>query len=248
MARVFVDYSLENQDETRLESSSLPVVTEFAFQIQEIYNSTVELFQHAKMLRSTGEEEEEDEEERDRREDEMLNKAFILSQMLKIAVNLDYADEIGRRKMFKIISGFFSSMLHSANISAGDMLTHALLPEELIDPAMDVLKQLLSSERELVQVVVEIIIELRDPTGDGSVCIYTFSQRTYLISVIQGEFIDDSSQVLSRPEKSLKRAATHEALSQEEKTQADAVDLRSLALCISMLKHVNSVTDFSSLS
>lgn len=100
MARVFVQHSLEHQDETRLESSSLPVVTEFAFHIQEMYNSLVDLFQGAE------EEDDEDEEEKDIREDTILNSAFILSQMLKVAVKLDYADEIGRRKMFSIIREF----------------------------------------------------------------------------------------------------------------------------------------------
>lgn len=97
LARVFVQHSLENQDESRLESSSLPVVTEFAFHIQEMYNTLVKLFQEA------GDDEDEDEEEKDLREDAILNNAFILSQMLKVAVKLDYADEIGRRKMFSII-------------------------------------------------------------------------------------------------------------------------------------------------
>jgi condensin complex subunit 3 len=243
LARVFVEYSLENQDESRLESSSLPVVTEFAFQIQEIYNSTVELFQQAEMLRSAGEDVEEDEEERDQREDEMLNSAFILSQMLKIAVKLDYADEIGRRKMFRIISEFDPVPLHSTELLAGDMLTHALLPEELIDPAMSVLKELLSSERELVQVVVEVIIEMRDPTGDSPVRVLVFWITKSNFFTQEGS-IDGSSQGLARPEKSLKRVATREGLSQEEKAQADAADLRSLALCISMLKHVNSVRLF----
>lgn len=57
-------------------------------------------------------------------------------------------------------------------LSLGDILAHALLPEELVDPAMDVLKELLPSERELVQVVVEVVIDLRDPTGDEVVCTF----------------------------------------------------------------------------
>jgi condensin complex subunit 3 len=50
------------------------------------------------------------------------------------------------------------------------MLAHELLPEDLIDPAMDVMKGLLTSERELVQVIVEVIVDLRDPAGDDVVC------------------------------------------------------------------------------
>lgn len=38
-------------------------------------------------------------------EDEMKREdtEFVLSQMLKLAVNLDYSDEIGRRKMFGLV-------------------------------------------------------------------------------------------------------------------------------------------------
>ncbi len=42
------------------------------------------------------------------------------------------------------------------------MLTHPALPLDLVDPCMDVMKAMLPSERELVRVIVEIIIDLRD--------------------------------------------------------------------------------------
>lgn len=49
----------------------------------------------------------------------------------------------------------------------GDMLAHPELPPGLIEPALDVLSEIMPTERELIRVVVEIIIELReDDTGD----------------------------------------------------------------------------------
>jgi condensin complex subunit 3 len=42
------------------------------------------------------------------------------------------------------------------------MLTQEELPESLTGPCLDVLKEVLPDERELVRVVVEIVHELRD--------------------------------------------------------------------------------------
>jgi condensin complex subunit 3 len=53
------------------------------------------------------------------------------------------------------------------------MLAHNQLPESLIDRCLDVLTVISPSERELIRVVVEIVLELRDEDdsvghhGDG---------------------------------------------------------------------------------
>lgn len=44
-----------------------------------------------------------DEAELQEKEDELCEKEAILAEMLKMAVNLDYSDEIGRRVMFPLI-------------------------------------------------------------------------------------------------------------------------------------------------
>jgi condensin complex subunit 3 len=62
----------------RLEDS-LPVVTHFAFRIQDQYNSLVQAG-----------------------EDDQPEKTFIVGELVKLAVNLDYADENGRRQMFSL--------------------------------------------------------------------------------------------------------------------------------------------------
>ena len=36
-------------------------------------------------------------------EDEKADREFIIAEMLKLAVNLDYTDEVGRRKMFQLM-------------------------------------------------------------------------------------------------------------------------------------------------
>lgn len=44
-----------------------------------------------------------DETERLRREDARNDKESVITELLKLAVHLDYSDEIGRRKMFQLV-------------------------------------------------------------------------------------------------------------------------------------------------
>ena len=76
-----------------------------------------------------------------------MSQEFILTELLKLVVNLDYADEIGRRKMFQLVRA---------------MIAHQALPEGLASRCLDVLRKLSDSERDLIMVVVEVIHELRD--------------------------------------------------------------------------------------
>lgn len=85
------------KDDAKLENT-LPVVTLIAFRIQEAYNRLVEDItnqdDHTKDLDSN---------EIDRREDERIATELVISELLKLAVNLDYSDEIGRRKTFQLV-------------------------------------------------------------------------------------------------------------------------------------------------
>jgi condensin complex subunit 3 len=100
---VFVDHCVATKDDTRLESA-VPVVTALAFKIQSAYNELLEDIQAAeeeRLLRGIGADE--------GSEDERIDKEFVIGEMLKLAVNLDYADEIGRRKMFQLVREFLAS-------------------------------------------------------------------------------------------------------------------------------------------
>ena len=90
LARVFVSHCINTKDNTRLEDA-LPVVTALAFRIQGAYNALLE-----DMHSSGGDEDEE-------KEDERLDRVSVIGEMLRLAVDLDYADEIGRRKMFQLV-------------------------------------------------------------------------------------------------------------------------------------------------
>ena len=144
LARVFVDQCVASKNDARLEAT-LPVVTAMAFRIQERYNDLMVLVQDEMDEGPTRLEERE--EDRIRREEERMSQEFILTELLKLAVNLDYADEIGRRKMFQLVRA---------------MIAHQALPEGLASRCLDVLRKLSDSERDLIMVVVEVVHELRD--------------------------------------------------------------------------------------
>ncbi|KIK98064.1 hypothetical protein PAXRUDRAFT_824294 [Paxillus rubicundulus Ve08.2h10] len=219
LARIFVEHCIATNDQAKLESS-LPVVTHLAFRIQTAYNKYQEDLEAAEqedVIRG-----EPDEEQLARKEDERLDKEFIIGEMLKLAVNLDYADEIGRRKMFQLVR---------------DMISQDALPETLVARCLDVLRQLSPSERDLIRVVVEVVHELRD-SGEAE-------EEPDKDATEDGEmtsFGGNSSTTKTAP----KGPKVPKELNPEDQARADAVDLRCLSLCIGMLERVNGTFEENS--
>ncbi|KAF4564848.1 hypothetical protein EYR40_011021 [Pleurotus pulmonarius] len=220
LARVFIEHCLKTNGEARLETASVPVVTEFAFYVQEVYNALLRLMQEEAEARTL---DDEDEQERDEREELMVKTEVILGELLAIAVKLDYADEIGRRKTLTVVR---------------DMLAHPQLPESLIPKCMDVLQAITPSERELIRIVVEIIIEHRDGDDDQ------VGGLEGMTSVSESQ--SDITHSTIRREKSMRRAKGRDDMSPEEAMEADVIDLRCLALCIAMLERVHGDFDDNS--
>ena len=98
LARVFVDQCIAKKDNLKLDST-LPVVTALAFRISDAYNALVEQVHED----ATAAFDELDEDERARREEARLDREFAIGEMLRLALNLDYGDEIGRRKMLELV-------------------------------------------------------------------------------------------------------------------------------------------------
>ncbi|KAJ4495704.1 nuclear condensing complex subunit [Lentinula edodes] len=214
LARVFVDQCLQSKSENRLEDAAIPVVTAFAFHIQEAYNALLSLMQEMDFLQIG----EPDDEESEAREEELAKKELILGELLRIALNLDYMDEIGRRKVFSVVK---------------DMLAHPHLPPGLIEHCLDVLSQILPSERELIRIVVEIIIELRD---DDEVEPAIDDVRNF----------DGSRSDITQKERSMRRSKDRHEMTPEEQQQNDLTDMRCLVLCIGMLERVNGTFEDNS--
>jgi condensin complex subunit 3 len=76
-----------------------------AFHIQHQYNSLSALI----------EAENPDEVDEDA-EMEQGDKVFIIAELLKLAVNLDYADETGRRKMFALVRTYHSVIVTGPSV------------------------------------------------------------------------------------------------------------------------------------
>ncbi|KAF9225668.1 hypothetical protein BS17DRAFT_777480 [Gyrodon lividus] len=218
LARIFVEHCIATNDQAKLETT-LPVVTHFAFRIQNAYNKyqeDLEAAQQEHAIRG-----ELDEEQLAREEDERLDKEFVVGEMLKLAVNLDYTDEIGRRKMFQLVR---------------DMISQEALPEALVARCLDVLRELSPSERDLIRVVVEVVHELRD---SGEV-----EEEAEKDAAEDGEttsFGGSPSATKIAP-----KGPKPKELSPEDQARADAVDLRCLSLCIGMLERVNGTFEENS--
>ncbi|KAF8069093.1 nuclear condensing complex subunit [Lyophyllum atratum] len=218
LARVFIEHCLSTQNETRLESASLPVVTAFAFHLQESYNSLLEVMQEAENVAFLNAGEPEDEGEAEMREEELAKKEVILGEMLRMALKLDYMDEIGRRKVFSVIK---------------DMVAHPELPPGLINACLDVLKEIMPTERELIRVVVEIIIDLREEDDQDN-------------NVLNDESQADMTQTTISKDRSMQRTRPRDEMSPDERMEADIRDMRCLTLCIGLLERVDGTFEDNS--
>lgn len=84
-------------------------------------------------------------------EAEQLDLEFIVGELFRIAVNVDYGDEIGRRKMFSLVR---------------DMISQKGLPDALVPGCLDVLRKLTPGERDFIRLIVEVVQVMRDPGVD----------------------------------------------------------------------------------
>ncbi|KAF9525087.1 nuclear condensing complex subunit [Crepidotus variabilis] len=219
LARVFVEFCVSSKNEARLDAAVLPVVTAFAFIVQEAYNSLLSVLEEietAKIL-DAGLEEQEDEEQ----EEELAKREVVMSELLRLALKLDYGDEIGRRRVFMVTK---------------DMLAHPQLPPGLIERCLDVMKAIMPSERDLIRVVVEIVVELRDGEPEEQV-------NEAPVSIP-----DDQSDVSTtfRKEKTTRQTKDREDMTPQERQVADVTDIRCLMLCIAMLERVNGTFEDNS--
>jgi condensin complex subunit 3 len=156
-----------------------------AFRIQHEYNALLALIEAEDL----------DEVDEDA-EMEKGDKEFIIAELLKLAVTLDYADETGRRKMFALVRMYHFCSLFPSPICvgdslliffvgvAGDMASAESLPEILVTRCLDVLRILSSSERELFMLIVEIVHELRDMVRLGDEAVRPFRDQSLIRSII----------------------------------------------------------------
>ncbi|KAK7032879.1 chromosome condensation complex protein [Favolaschia claudopus] len=210
LARVFVDKCVEdkNRGEARMEDAGVPVVTHLAFKIQVVFNDLVELNEGSP----------EDEDQGYERQD----KEFVLGELLRLAVKLDYSDEIGRRMMFKLAQG---------------MLARDQLPLTVVPPTLDLYKLSADNERDFIRLVVEIIGDLREP-GDAD--------DLGAADQTQDSIDPDTSFGSNGSPVSRKSARERKEMSEAEQADADDIDIRCLTICTGMLERVHGTIDQNS--
>jgi condensin complex subunit 3 len=155
LARAFTDYCVKQKNEARLEAA-LPEVTALAFYISISYNR---LFEQVKAREAEDEENDnpfDASNRRDRDQDasweaEQLDLEFVVGELFRIAVSVDYGDEIGRRKMFSLVR---------------EMIGQKGLPDGLVPGCLDILRKLTPGERDFIRLVVEVVQVMRDPGVD----------------------------------------------------------------------------------
>ena len=225
LARVFVDKCIAKDARLRLDET-LPVTTHMMFRIQAVYNSLVEHIQAdtVRKASSSPDQDDDDDDADAAREEVRLDLELTVAELLRLAVNLDYGDEMGRRKMFMLVQG---------------MLAQEFLSEELLARPLDVLRVLSESEKDLIRVVVEVVHELRDvpeEEGEGEGGGVKAEETTMDADADETMTELGASPRKGRPQKPV------EELTPEQKARRDTVDLRCLSLCIGMLERVNSVS------
>ncbi|KAG6819105.1 hypothetical protein H0H93_015408 [Arthromyces matolae] len=212
LARVFVEHGRATNDNTRLEAV-LPVVTELAFRLQESFNELAADIHNQEDAQLFTELSDDD---KTRMEDARLEKEAIIGELLQLAVNLDYSDEIGRRKMFQLVR---------------DILMEEVLPVSLLNKCLDVVRELSNSERDLIRLVVELVQDLRDRTRDDD------EEELNKDDDAETNF-GDTPATVRPPRRNPPRERTT-----EEIARADATDLKCLLLCIGMLERVNGTLE-----
>ena len=145
LVRSLNDYSqsIENERVQEMVEDKMPELTKFAFHVRTHLNNLITLIQEDALR------EEEDEEAAEA----VVEKEFVVEQLLHMALTFDYTDEMGRRQINQIMR---------------EAIAQPGLPEECTKLAVDVLRIVCGKrgESEFYGTVLEAIAEVRDTILD----------------------------------------------------------------------------------
>ncbi len=145
---------------------AMPPVTALAFRIQKHFNLMLDAIERDEEARfAAGPDDDDEDEEEDVKEEEdgmdretrraerftsveTRSERMIITLLLDVALQADFADEIGRRKLFGLLREIMSYAM--------------LLSHELIGRALDLLLKLSASPKDFIRIVVEIAQGLED--------------------------------------------------------------------------------------
>lgn len=146
LVRVFVDHCVKNKDEASMDQH-MPTVSTLALRIQTEYNKLEEAM-------ATDD------------EDEMAERAFIVGELMRLAVNMDYTDQFGRSTMLQHTRMSPPKSVACALMFQEEMISQPNLPPQLVDRCMDILCKIANSERDLIRLVVDVVSDLREGQGE----------------------------------------------------------------------------------
>ncbi|KAF9152294.1 hypothetical protein BG015_005503 [Linnemannia schmuckeri] len=176
LVRVFTEFCRRKDDDAQFDKV-VPEVVRHAFYIQKYSN----IMQQA--------------EEEDRPEAE-----FVVTQLLMIARLLDYADEIGRRKMFGLLR---------------EMLLLNDLPDKHLECIVETMRKISLNEKDFTRIIIEIISDLRESTEAEQ------EDATNQFDAEDDDSLDDQTMDLSDPDASRKRK--HSAVDKSRRNSSAAI-------------------------
>jgi condensin complex subunit 3 len=107
------------------------------------------------------------------------------------------------------------------------MLEQDNLPDILIPRCLEVLVKICDTERDLIRIIVDVIIGLREGEGEEDPEVPGSQASTYSTTPSRARTGMPRFDLIKDP---------------EEKMKAALVDLRCLVICIGMLERINSVS------
>ncbi|GAA5884953.1 hypothetical protein JCM6882_007168 [Rhodosporidiobolus microsporus] len=222
LSRVYLNYLRTST--SPLLADIEPVVTALAYFIQSAWTELVVVL-----------EAQEKDEEREKRGE------FVVGELVGVAVNLDYGDEIGRRKMFELMR---------------EMLQHSSLPPSLIPKCLDVLLKG-TSERDFMRIVVEIVQVLRreselvtsDSELDGDDDDESSEEEEEEDEEEEDEEMDEQQRAVRRAQRKAERKRRRKSAVRgpEDAERRKELDLRCLFVVKALLERVMSALQENSM-
>lgn len=218
MVRSFNDFCQQGGRYQGLAEEKMPEVTKLGFYLQKYINVLLEGVKKAA-------------ESDDVNEEETVELEFVVEQLLYIALDLDYSDEVGRRKMFSLLR---------------EALAMADLPEEVTRLTIEVLRLVCGTdaagEREFCAIVLEAIAEVHDNiVTDNDV---PADEDESFVSA-RSEVSDDASTSSGKKSSSTKTTSSMSQLDSQTAAEDDSkavheimINLKCLHIAHCMLQNV----------
>lgn len=141
---------------------------------------------------------------------------FITSQMLETALYLDYADEVGRRKMFELLR---------------EILKACELSDDHLSKIVRIFRLISLDERDFTRTIIEIISDIQEQMEPSLDLEETPTKRSRLDESLSTQSIDEPVPIT--------------ATSEVSDMNSLVIKLRCLSICKRMLENSQEVYQFS---